>query len=217
MSELIARENADPDVQRTKDRLLLLLKTRGGMTTKALASALGISVPAARAHLKSLSGDVRAETEATGVGRPAQIWRLTDNAQQRFPDTHSELTVRILGSIEHALGRQALEAVIADRFHESLKTYQAALDGLTSLSGRLRRLAEIRSDEGYMAEVRRSRRGWLLIENHCPICAAASACQGFCRNELELFRSVLGPRARVERVEYLLDGGRRCAYEITRS
>jgi len=217
MAELIARETTDADARRTKDRLLLLLKTRGGMTTKTLASALGVSVPAARAHLKSLDGDVQAETEATGVGRPAQIWRLTETGQARFPDTHGELTVRLIASIEHALGRTALNAVIADRFTESERIYQAALADLSSLSGRLRRLAEIRSEEGYMAEIRRTGAGWLLVENHCPICAAATACQGFCRNELELFRAVLGPQARVDRVEYLLEGGHRCAYEITRA
>ncbi len=217
MTELIAREGSAAELKRTKDRLLLLLKTRGGMTTKALAEALDVSVPAVRAHLKSLRSDVRAETEATGVGRPAQIWRLTETGQQRFPDTHSELTVRILASIEKSLGRAALDTVIADRYAESLRTYTAALADLSSPAGRLKRLAEIRSDEGYMAEVRRTERGWLLVENHCPICAAATACQGFCRNELELFRSVLGRTVRVERVEYLLDGGHRCAYEITRS
>lgn len=217
MTDLIAREAADTEVRRTKDRLLLLLKTRGGMTTKALAAALGVSVPAARAHLKSLGSDVRADTEATGVGRPAQVWRLTESGQGRFPDTHSELTVRILASIEHSLGREALDAVIADRYAESERLYRAALAGRSSLSGRLRRLAEVRSAEGYMAEVQRTGNGWLLVENHCPICAAATACQGFCRNELELFRSVLGPEVRVERVEYLLEGGQRCAYEITRS
>ena len=56
--------------------------------------------------------------------------------------------------------------------------------------------------------------GWLLVEDHCPICSAASACQGFCRSELELFRKLLGNGTEVERVEHLLDGGRRCVYRI---
>jgi predicted ArsR family transcriptional regulator len=53
----------------------------------------------------------------------------------------------------------------------------------------------------------------LLVENHCPICAAASVCAGFCRSELETFRAVLG--AKVEREEHILLGARRCAYRIT--
>ena len=55
---------------------------------------------------------------------------------------------------------------------------------------------------------------YLLLENHCPICAAAEACQGFCRSELLLFRALLAP-ATVERTEHILDGARRCAYRVT--
>jgi predicted ArsR family transcriptional regulator len=41
-----------------------------------------------------------------------------------------------------------------------------------------------------MAEVKTQADGsCLLIENHCPICAAAEACQGFCRSELEVFQA----------------------------
>ena len=76
-------------------------------------------------------------------------------------------------------------------------------------------LAAIRRREGYMAEWRRRDGGFVLIENHCPICAAATACQGLCRDELRLFREVLGPGVRVERSEHVLDGARRCAYRIT--
>ncbi len=47
-------------------------------------------------------------------------------------------------------------------------------------------LAAARSLEGYMAEVEpRVDGSVLLLENHCPICAAAQACQQFCRSELD--------------------------------
>jgi predicted ArsR family transcriptional regulator len=55
---------------------------------------------------------------------------------------------------------------------------------------------------------------FLLIENHCPICAAARACQGFCRSELELFQAALGDGVSVMRQEHLLSEGRRCVYRI---
>ena len=66
-----------------------------------------------------------------------------------------------------------------------------------------------------MAEVKRDGKdGFLFIENHCPICAAATACQGFCSTELDLFRTVLGRNVIVERIEHILSGERRCAYRI---
>ena len=193
----------------------MLLKTRGNMSTKALAEALDISVPAVRQHLKAQGEFVAMDEQRQGVGRPAQIWRLAPAAQSRFPDTHAELTVRLIESIEHSLGAPALEAVIADRFTETLHNYQSKLAGLTTLAGKLKRLAQIRSDEGYMAELVRDGGRWLLLENHCPICAAATRCQGFCRNELLLFQNLLGDSVEVERIEYLLDGGERCVYAIS--
>ena len=85
------------------------------------------------------------------------------------------------------------------------------------LAAKLRELARVRTEEGYMAEVRRDGAGFLFIENHCPICAAASACQGFCSSELELFRDVLGGDAAIERVEHIIAGDRRCVYRVTPS
>ena len=55
----------------------------------------------------------------------------------------------------------------------------------------------------------------LLVENHCPICVAAKACQGFCRSELALFRETLGDKVSVERHEHIVSGARRCVYKIS--
>jgi predicted ArsR family transcriptional regulator len=81
---------------------------------------------------------------------------------------------------------------------------------------KLQQLARIRTEEGYMAEVKADGRGsFLFVENHCPICAAATACQGFCATELDLFRTVLGPAVSVSRAEHIVSGDRRCAYRIS--
>ena len=68
-----------------------------------------------------------------------------------------------------------------------------------------------------MAESAAEGQGYILVENHCPICVAATACQGFCRAELDTFRNVLGPDASVERAEHIVAGDRRCVYRILRS
>lgn len=210
MSNLIATE-------RTTDRLLMILKMRGAMTTSALAEAVGISVPGVRQQLDRLQADgtVQAASSGGAVGRPALVWSLTDTALAQFPDTHADLTVALIDSIRNVLGEQALEAVIAEREATARVRYLQGFGGAKSLAARVKRLAALRSDEGYMAEVERAPDGaWILAENHCPICAAARSCQGFCRHELELFRELLGPGVDVERTEYIVSGGRRCAYRI---
>ena len=208
-----------PDSALPADRILLALKTRGPLSTAELGRILGVTGEAARQQLVRLEAEglVEGRRETGGVGRPPQSWSLTAQAQGRFPDTHPELTVQLIGSIERTLGAAALDRVIDARQEQQRKVYLEALAGARTLRDRLQRLAAVRSAEGYMAAVRKAGDGYLLIENHCPICAAARACQGFCRSELELFQDVLGEEIEVERVEHVLAGGRRCAYRIRKA
>jgi predicted ArsR family transcriptional regulator len=107
-----------------------------------------------------------------------------------------------------------MERLLETRSAQQRRAYRARIPASAALEERLRGLARIRTEEGYMAEVRRDGEGFLFIESHCPICAAANACQGFCSTELELFRAVLGKSASVERSEHILAGDRRCVYRV---
>jgi predicted ArsR family transcriptional regulator len=198
------------------DRLLLLLKTRGPQTAANLGKALQITGEAARQQLVKLAeeGLVEATSEPHGVGRPAQVWCLTAANNSRFPDTHAELTVQLLRAVRRELGEKGLDRLITARAAEAQAGYAAALDGAANLQERVARLAEVRTREGYMAAWQREGDGYLLVENHCPICAAATECQGFCRAEAELFQKVLGKDVSVERTEHIVSGDRRCAYRI---
>ena len=111
MQTLIAAE-------RTADRLLMILKTRGAQTTRSLANALEISrsreCSSSSSRLEA-DGMVESRPGSGGVGRPALSWSLTERALDKFPDTHAELTVTLIESIRRSLGEAALEAVIAER------------------------------------------------------------------------------------------------------
>ena len=202
---------------RSGDRILGLIKRRGPMRSVDIAAVLGTTAEAARQQLIKLAdeGLVEAVAEKQGVGRPARYWHLTPAAHNRFPNTHAELTVRLIDAVRSTLGEAALERLVRVREEETRRSYAGALSGATTLGARVARLAEVRSREGYMAEWRTDAAGFLLLENHCPICAAAAACQGFCRAELDVFRDVLGPGVTVDRIEHVLAGARRCAYRIT--
>lgn len=197
------------------DKILYLLKTQGPQSAAALGEQLQMTSMGARQHLTALEADgwVGFSDEARGRGRPIRLWHLTDQAWQRFPDTHSELTLQLIDDVQQLFGESGLEQLISRREQQMLSRYQA---GLTqpALADRLAALKELRSREGYMADMSQEEDGsWLLWESHCPICAAARACRGFCRSELALFRQLLAP-AEVEREQYLLDGDRRCLYRI---
>jgi predicted ArsR family transcriptional regulator len=199
------------------ERVLMALKMHGAMSSSALGATLGTTGEAARQQLARLAeeGLVVASSQARGVGRPTQSWSLTPAAQARFPDTHAALTVQILGIVRDTLGDGALDSLISVREAETRAGYETALADRDSLRDRVAGLAALRSAEGYMADWREEPDGSLVLtENHCPICAAATACQGFCRAELDVFRAVLGPQADVVRNEHIVSGGRRCSYAI---
>ncbi len=203
---------------RARDRVLLQLKTLGNLTAAALADRLEVTPMAVRQHLAVLQeeGLVEHVVERRGIGRPARVWSLTPRAAQRFPDTHADLTVELLTALREEFGQAGVDRLIHARARKQRDLYRQRLPGPdVPLVDRVDALARLRNDEGYMADVDREPDGsFLFVENHCPICAAATLCQGFCRDELELFREVLGTDAQVERSEHLLAGARRCAYRI---
>ena len=202
----------------TADRILFLLKTRGRATPAVLARALAISPQAVREQLGRLHGDalVAFDDEPQGRGRPRRHWRLTERGESRFPDTHAELTVGLIAAIRAELGEGALDRLIDRRGADTARGYRDALAPLPDTGAKVARLAEMRDAEGYMAEWSRAPDGaFLLVENHCPICAAARVCQVFCRAEIDAFRAAIGPGCTVERIEHVLGGARRCAYRIS--
>jgi predicted ArsR family transcriptional regulator len=213
----MSSNHLENSVRPAADRLLVLLKTRGPQTAAALGRATGLTAEAARQQLVRLAADGLVVATATpqGVGRPARVWGLTEAGNARFPDAHAELTAQLIGAIRTQLGEAVLDRLIASRAAASQAAYAAALEGAADLGARVARLAELRTREGYMAEARAEGDGYLLVENHCPICVAAQACQGFCRTELDTFRAVLGPDTSVERTEHIVQGDRRCAYRVS--
>jgi predicted ArsR family transcriptional regulator len=202
--------------QSPANRILILIKTDGPQLAAAIGDTLGISGEAARQQLSKMAEEGLVEpvtVAAAGRGRPRQLWHLTASGNRQFPDGHAELTASLLGTLVEQLGAAALDTVISAREAETLQRYRQELGEAHDLASRIEALAGIRTREGYMADHWQEADGsFMLVENHCPICAAATACAGFCRSELETFRAVLG--ADIERSEHILAGARRCAYHI---
>jgi predicted ArsR family transcriptional regulator len=202
----------------TRRRIVKLLKTEGPMDSARLAARLGVTAMAVRQHLYVLEREklVDVEIRPRPLGRPAKYWRLTADANRLFPEAYAELSVSLIKSVGEAFGPSGMPRLLDARLARQTAEYRARVDRAAPLKKRLHQLAKVRSDEGYMAEVHLAgSNAFLFVENHCPICAAATACQGFCAIELDLFRSVLGPDVRVEREEHIIGGDRRCAYRIT--
>jgi predicted ArsR family transcriptional regulator len=76
--------------------------------------------------------------------------------------------------MREAFGEEGLEKLLAIRMHQQVAAYQTRLEHSHTLEKKVQTLAEVRSEEGYMAAVFGQEGEWLLVENHCPICDAAT-------------------------------------------
>jgi predicted ArsR family transcriptional regulator len=209
---------AHDDELRSRRRIMEALKIQGPQDASALASQFGVSAMAIRQHLYALAERnlVVYQEEHRPMGRPAKLWKLTPAADKLFEDRHGDLMVNLFGAIRGTFGDEGLEKLLTHRAKQQIAIYRQDFPLKAPLRKRVEALASLRSSEGYLAEVKLQKDGsLLLIENHCPICAAATACAGLCHSELQVFREILGPDVKIERTEHIVSGARRCVYAIT--
>ncbi len=200
-----------------RQAILRLLKQQGPSDSETLAAQLGISAMGVRQHLYALrtKGLVTYQEEPRPIGRPAKMWCLTPAAEPHFPDAHAALTVNLLNAIEQTFGAEGVRRLVTRCTKQQIVDYRSRIPVRSPLEARLEALVSIRNEEGYMAEVQRQRDGsFLLIENHCPISAAAKVCPKLCDAEMEVFLAILGEGVTIERVEHMVAVARRCVYRV---
>jgi len=200
----------------TKNALLDILKREGALDAEYLGQKLEITAMAVRQHLYVLQdeGLIQWESQAQGRGRPKKHWSLTEAAQKIFPDAHQELALDLISAIQKLDDGVVMKNLLEKRGAQQIAKYRDALSKGHTLKDKIHILADLRSSEGYMADVTSDGAALLLHENHCPICAAATACSGICANELEVFQKVLGQDYSVTRESHIISGARRCSYRI---
>lgn len=201
-----------------KRAVLDFLKRKGPSEVADIAAELGVTAMAVRQHLYALEDEgfvaVGDAPKSAARGRPSKHWRAMQKADAVFADAHADVSVELVANIREVFGERGLDKLIAKRTEQQIGIYRAAIPPAATLKEKLKRLAKLRSDAGYMAEVVSDGDGFLFVENHCPICRVAAACTGLCRQELDVFRAALGRDVVIERTDHILAGARRCAYTV---
>lgn len=221
MVDLSAAPAPDGRVARAFDQLpagrrslLLAIKQRGHASVDELAADLAITVSAVRQHLAATAaaGLTTHEEVREGPGRPRHLHHLTAEAEALFPRAYGELTTELLGCVAEE-DPELLARVFERRRQRRVARARARLDGL-SLGDRVRELARLLDDDGYLAEATAEPDGtFRIVEHNCAIWNVALRYGQACGTELSFIREVL-PDASVERVQHLLDGSHVCAYAV---
>jgi DeoR family transcriptional regulator, suf operon transcriptional repressor len=202
----------------TREQILeLLQRSRSGLTADALAHKLGISAVAVRKHLAALERDscVMTELERRPMGRPTMLYRLTAAAQELFPNDYANLATAVLEVIRRLDGEQKVDALFQHRAEALASELATRVQGAT-LQERLRQVAQVLEEQGYMPEIVKLQEGhehYLLTEHHRPIFQVARAFQQACTCELDVLLKLL--QAKVERCDHRMMGHPHCSYVIS--
>lgn len=207
--------------ERTKTRLLDLVKRFGPQTAQDLASRLDVSIPAARRHLGDLleHGLLEAKVEKPGGrGRPQHVFALTERGEAAFPNTSSGLCVDVLHHLRDLYGQGAVLKVLDARSQALAERLRAELAGAATLGERAEGLAVHLTELGFDAVAHREPAGaggeevWYITQRHCPNLSVARQYQELCISELTLYRDLFG--VSVSRETRIACGQGCCRYRI---
>lgn len=140
----------------TRGRVLALLRWGPG-TVAELAEALGVTHNAVRQHVGSLERDGLIEQGGVrrGARKPAQVYRLTSEADAVFPKAYARVLVAVLEQIRGERGREGLEALLravgrrsGERARPAGADLRARLDTAAAVLGELGGLARVEEADG---------------------------------------------------------------------
>ncbi len=197
----------------TKQTILHILKTQGAHSVAELAAQLEVTEMAVRRHIQSLEKDGFLQSAVVKLpkGRPLHRYMLSPEADKLFPKNYNVLALDLLAELEQEDGAM-VERLFERRKVRLAERYAERMKG-KSLAEKVRILAQIQDDSGYMVRVQSGADGgYTLVEHNCPISNVAYHYQQACRCELQLFQQLLD--SDVERTECLAKGGQTCTYQI---
>lgn len=198
-----------------KEEILRLIRGKGPMTAAEVARETGTVVSAARQHLGRLRSDGLLEAEAVrnGVGRPSHRFRLTAEADNEFPKDYQALASALISDLAGRGDLEVLHNVFEDREIDLVTFIRPHIRGL-SFDEKVRRIAELMGERGYMTDVHATEDGYELAAHNCPISAVTKLTSVPCRFELQVLESLLG--VRVTRTGSMAQGQPACVYRIPR-
>jgi predicted ArsR family transcriptional regulator len=199
--------------------LLLRLRLDGPSSPDQLAARIGASRTGVLQQLRALEAAhlVSRQTVRHGVGRPRHLYDVTADAQDLFPSNYDGLASGLLAAIESVGGDDLLDQVFAARRRQLGDRVRGQMAERVApeapLLERVRELAVIQGDQGYLADATLSPDGTIRLREHnCAIYHIAAGSPAACQAELELFSEILG--ADVVREQHIASGDRCCSYRI---
>jgi predicted ArsR family transcriptional regulator len=198
---------------------LELLKERNGATVAELAESLNMAPVSVRHHLDILQGDNLISVERLerkgNVGRPQQVYALTTEANDHFPDNFAALAAGLVRQLKKVLPPEQVEAAFKALAQDFAGKLQPTLDNLP-LEERLERVTHFLNERGYLArwevdEVAEDG-GFLLHKCNCPYAGVSDEHNELCLMDQALINELMGESC--QRIQSMAKDARCCTYRV---
>lgn len=155
----------------TRGRIVALLR-RASLTVDQIARALGLTGNAVRAHLATLERDgivQQGVSRGGGVGKPAYMYRIAEDAEPLFSSAYIPILQQILAVLSLRLSPEELDGVMRTVGH---RLAARETPGTGTTRERAERAARMLNDIGGIAEVVDNEGALHIRGLSCPLGAA---------------------------------------------
>lgn len=191
------------------------LKRIGKATLADLETTTTLGRETLRDHLKVLSARglvSRAGVKRAGPGRPQILYKLTANGHDLFPQEEGRLLRDLISFLEDNGKIDLVEDFFRHRIANLRANFEPTLRQ-SSDSDRLEQVAEVLSEQGFLAEVQtQSAGGPRLCIYHCPLWNLVSVSKLPCHSEMSLVGSLLDRE--LHRESFMPAGDATCTYSL---
>jgi DeoR family suf operon transcriptional repressor len=197
----------------TREKVLQSLLAHPRSTITELGEKVGINSISVRHHISSLliEGLIVAEEERHGVGRPRQVYYLTESGSERFPTNYLRLTTKILDQMKSTLPAPVVDKLFTEIALDMSANYQDLAINL-SLEEKLNLIKTLHSREGFTVEWEKAGDEYRIHEISCPYFHVGQNHPEVCKVDQTMISSILS--IPVEKINCLLLGNDHCTYVV---
>lgn len=177
-----------------KAELVRLIKRRGALSIKKACETLDLAASTIRQHLSRLEADgfVDKRLNRQGVGRPSQMYYLTEKAEIFFENREGTVLAELLRELINSGEKEKVEEFFAANCDRRLERWRRQLFGVPE-SKKLPTIQNLLEEWGYVPNCRYDEEERLVIElSHCPYPNVANLVPYQCFCEKRLLETLTG-------------------------
>jgi DeoR family transcriptional regulator, suf operon transcriptional repressor len=166
----------------SRGRIVTLLRGAAGLTADDMASKLGLTRSAVRAHLTGMERDgvVRRAGQRPGTTRPSHVFELTPEVEQLLSSAYIPLLTSLADTFADALSTDQVEAILRQAGKRLAGELSRGKRFAGSLGTRVAMVSEMINEQlGALTHVKRNG-GYVIQGKGCPLAALTGKHPGVC-------------------------------------